>query len=113
MEMILIYMKVLFELSKQHSTIPKDEIISCLSTLHIPYEILDSNENILLIEGDFEDEIKDLGLRLSHTFFINEFLFSCSPLLDEINEYSIKNPIRKPGSVAIKYTNRSRLFYIF
>jgi hypothetical protein len=42
-------MKLLFELSKEHTSLPKNEIFSCLNAEEIVYSIVDINENELLI----------------------------------------------------------------
>ncbi|GAG05125.1 unnamed protein product, partial [marine sediment metagenome] len=59
-------MKLLFELSKEHPSLPKDEIISCLNAEEIVYSIVDTNENVLLIESKVNrDAIQKLAQRLS------------------------------------------------
>ncbi len=101
-------MRYLFELSKEHKTLPADEILSCMSAEKINYQILVSNEDILLIESNSDIEIiNHLTNRLSFTFFINEFIFSSDNSIVDIKEVASKNPLYKTGSVAIKYKNRS------
>ena len=101
-------MKYLFELSKEHKTLPKAELLACLQAEKIDYDILQSNEDILIIETDSkEDILRAITGRLSFTFYIDEFLFSCSPSAKEIKKQSSKNILEKEGSIAIKYKNRS------
>ena len=101
-------MRYLFELSKEHKTLPTDEILSCLSAENINYQILVSNEDILLIESNSNIEtINQLTNRLSFTFFIDEFMFSSDNSIEDIKEAASKNPLYKTGSIAIKYKNRS------
>jgi tRNA (guanine10-N2)-dimethyltransferase len=101
-------MKYLFELSKEHKTFPKSEILSCLFAENIDYHILDSNEDILLIESHSKiNKINDLANRLSFTFFINEFMFSSDNSIKDVKESASNNPLNKSGSIAIKYRNRS------
>jgi len=101
-------MRYLFELSKEHKTLPADEILSCMSAEKINYQILVSNEDILLIESNADiEKINHLTNRLSFTFFINEFMFSSNNSIVDIKEVASKNPLYKTGSIAIKYKNRS------
>jgi len=102
-------MLILFELSKEHKTLPKSEILSCLNAENIRYSIVNSNEDVLIIKTDTSDsKIKQLQHRLSFTFYINEILFSCSDDPNDIKNCSKNKPIKKEGSIAIKYKNRSK-----
>jgi tRNA (guanine10-N2)-dimethyltransferase len=101
-------MKYLFELSRDHDTIPIDEITSCLKAEEIDYNILEKNNDILIIDTDHKGKIRNVAERLSHTFFINNFLFSSDVDLDEIKSKCEKNRIKTGGSIAIKYKNRSQ-----
>ncbi len=47
-------MNLMFELSKEHINLPKNEILSCLKSEKISYNILESNENVLLIRTKLE-----------------------------------------------------------
>ena len=103
-------MKLIFELSKEHRTLPKAEVIACLNAEVISYNIVDSNENILILEANVEDEqIKQLALRLSMTFFIDEFFFSSSNSIKDIKKQSEANSIEKKGSVAVRCKNSSKI----
>ena len=101
-------MKYLFELSKEHKTLPKAEVLACLRAEKIDCKIIESNKDVLVIKADCEKEkIKRLAHRLSFTFFIDEFLFSCSTHIKEIKKKAQDHTIEKKGSIAIKYKNRS------
>jgi len=101
-------MQYLFEISKEHKTLPAAEIKSSLSAENIDYNPLDSNEEIFIIETNSkEDKIKKVANRLSFTFHVNKFIFSCKPDTKEIKKQSLKNLPKKQGSIAIKYRNRS------
>jgi len=101
-------MKLLFELSREHKTLPKDEVLSCLKAEDIYYNIIDSNENVLIIESNTNNsKIVRLAERLSFTFYIDELIFSCSNSIDEIKKYAEANSIEKKGSIAITYKKRS------
>ncbi len=102
-------MKYLFELSKEHKTLPLAEILACLETENIDYNILESNEDVLLIETNSnENIIKNLTGRLSYTFYMDQFLFSCLPSSGELKKQLSPKIIEKKGSIAIKYKNRSK-----
>jgi len=101
-------MKLLFELSKEHKTLPKAEVLSCLKAEEIIYNIIDSNENVVIIESNINsDKIKKLIKRLSFTFFIDELLFYCLNSIDEIKKYARSIALDKKGSIAVNHKNRS------
>jgi len=101
-------MRYLFELSKEHKTLPTAEVLACLRAEKIDGKIIVSNKDVLVIKADSkEDKIKRLADRLSFTFFIDEFLFSCSNHIKEIKKKAQENTFDKKGSIAIKYKNRS------
>lgn len=101
-------MNIIFELSKEHKTLPKAEVLACLQVENIDYNIIESNYDVLVIETDVKNDIiKRLANRLSLTFFIDELLFSCSNSLDEIKKYARNNKIDRKGLIAITYKNRS------
>ena len=101
-------MKYIVELSKEHKTLPKAEILACLMAEKISHNIVESSEDVLVIETNAKDgAIKRLAGRLSFTFYIDEFLFSCPSSPDEIKKHALDNVIEKKGSIAIRYKNRS------
>lgn len=102
-------MKYLFELSKDHKTIPLSEVLACLKAENINYNILDSNEDVIVINTDAKyEKIKTINNRLSYTYYVDEFLFSCSPISEEIKNFALKKPVKNKGSLAVKYKNRSK-----
>ena len=101
-------MKYLFELSRDHDSIPIGEVVSCLESEEIDYTILEKNSDILVVNTDNQEKIKDVAVRLSHTFFISNFLFSSDVNMSEIKSKSEKNQIQEGGSIAVKYKNRSQ-----
>jgi len=101
-------MKISFELSKEHSTLPKAEVIACLQAENIHYKIVETNEDILIIETSAKTgKLKQLANRLSFTFHVNEFLFSCKPSPETIKQNAMDNPLKTKGSIAVRYKNRS------
>lgn len=101
-------MKYLFELSKEHNTIPTSEIISCLKAENINYKIIEKNNNVLVIDIISNiNKIKKISERLSFTYYINKFLFSCRPDKFSIKNETINNKIQTEGSIAVRCKNRS------
>ena len=101
-------MRYLFELSKEHKTLPTAEILACLQAEDINFNILESNEDVYIIETDLkENKSREIANRLSFTYYIDRFLFSCLPTAEKIKTQAIDNIIKKPGSIAVKYKNRS------
>ena len=49
-------MRYLFELSKEHTTLPTSEVLSCLKAEGIKFETIVSNNDILIIETSNEDD---------------------------------------------------------
>lgn len=102
-------MNYLFELSKEHKTLPKAEIFACLQAEGIDNEIVESNEDVLVISTTSkENRIRELSSRLSYTFHVNELLYHSEPDIDSIISYSKNNSLKRDGSIAIKYKNRSK-----
>ncbi|MFO7678097.1 MAG: methyltransferase domain-containing protein [Thermoplasmatota archaeon] len=101
-------MRLLFELSKEHSTIPIDEICCCCEAESISFEILEKNENIFLIKTSADiAKIKQIAQRLSYSFYVDELLFSCKNYIKDLKESMQKYQIYEDGSLAIFYKNRS------
>jgi len=101
-------MKLLFELSKEHKTLPIDEVLSSLRAENIVYHIIESNKDALVIKSDVNSEkISSLAKRLSSTFYVDELIFSCSNSIDRIKKCAVENKIDEKGSISIKYRNRS------
>ncbi len=103
-------MNFIFELSKEHPTLPKDEVLSCLKAEGINYNIIDSNDDALVVELEANHNLfRGISERLAFTFYISKLLFSCSNSLDEIKSCALNKPIDADGSIAITYKNRSKI----
>jgi len=101
-------MRILFELSKEHRSLPTTEALCCLHAEHIAYTVLETNENILLVDTDMtQQKIQRLSERLAYTFMIDEHLCSSSPSLTEIQQTLQHHPLQREGTVAIRGKNRS------
>jgi tRNA (guanine10-N2)-dimethyltransferase len=103
-------MDYLFELSREHDTIPASEVLSCFKASNKEFKKVHQNANALIIKSSVElDEIKEIKNRLSHSFYIDLLLFkSKTSSLENIKKKCEKNQINKKGSIAIKYKNRSK-----
>ena len=103
-------MKLMFELSKEQEKLPCAEVLATLKAENIRYMVVDSNEDVLVVEIESNDSvIKRLIERLAFTFIIDEFLFSCPATLDDIVRCAEIHPLMKDGSIAIRCKNRSSL----
>jgi len=101
-------MKYLFELSKEHNTIPTSEIISCLKAENINFKTIEINEDVFIIDTLSNiAKIKNISKRLSFTYYIDNFLFSCKPEKNIIKNETINNKIETKGSIAVRCKNRS------
>ena len=102
-------MKYLFELSKDHEILPQAEVLSCIKAENISYKLLQSDDNVVIIESSANiKKIKEISDRLSLVFYIDNFLFSCNPVPEKIKNNALKNKIQQEGTIAIKYKNRSK-----
>jgi len=101
-------MKYLFEISKEHETLPTDEIISVINTIDNSYKIFIKNDDVLIIDTDISmEQIIKISQRLSFTYSISIFLFKSDYHINHIRLNALKNPIINDGSIAVKYRNRS------
>ncbi|HWR27781.1 MAG TPA: THUMP domain-containing protein [Candidatus Thermoplasmatota archaeon] len=101
-------MKLMFELSKEHATLPSAEVIATLNAEHINASLISSNEDVLIVETNPNDnDLKRLAERLAFTFVIDELLFSCPTTLNEIIQNAEKHQLPPEGSIAIRCKNRS------
>jgi tRNA (guanine10-N2)-dimethyltransferase len=102
-------MKYLFELSKEHKKIPTAEIIACLKSENICFSIIESNEDVFIVETDSDEiKFKEIAKRLSYTYYIDRYLFSSPPSIDDLKKEAIKNKIEDKGSIAVRCKNRSK-----
>ncbi|MFH1100419.1 MAG: DNA methyltransferase [Methanobacteriota archaeon] len=103
-------MNILFELSKEHSTLPRAEVLTCLHAEDIPYTVVETNDNVLVIKSFvLERRLTRLATRLSHTFYIDELLCSCPPSPAEINHCMEQQVLQRKGSIAVRGKNRSTI----
>ena len=78
-------MKLMFELSKEQNKLPCAEVLATLEAENIGYIVVDSNEDVIIVEIKPNDSIiKRFAERLAFTFVIDELLFSCPATLDDM-----------------------------
>ena len=68
--------RLVFELSGEHDTLPKSEVIGCIEAYGWPYRVIDSYDQVLVIETDADVPI--LAHRLALTHHILELIFECN-----------------------------------
>ncbi|PKK81326.1 MAG: hypothetical protein CVT47_03010, partial [Thermoplasmata archaeon HGW-Thermoplasmata-2] len=94
-----------------HPEMPRDEVLACLEARSISYKILDEDDKMLALEIEIgEGELVSyLSRRLSMTFFIDEFYYSCEAAKDVIvgNAPKIQIPTGKKFRITA-YRTRSR-----
>jgi len=101
-------MKLMFELSKEHTTLPRAEILASLEAEDCVCSIVASTEDILVVDiKPNETIIQRLAQRLAFTFSIDELLFFCPATLDDIVHNATNHPLPVSGSIAIRCNNRS------
>ncbi len=66
----------IFELSGEHESLPKAEVLACLEAEGIEFDILEEDQGILTIDAP-KLNIEELKRRLALTHFIDEKLISC------------------------------------
>lgn len=99
-------MPYLFELSKEHSTIPSSEVFACLEAEGIKYKKIELNEDVIVIHSKKKNTPK-ISERLAFTFYIDKLLFSSQINFKKIKDKANENKLKENGSIAIRYRNRS------
>ena len=101
-------MEIIFELSKEHPTLPQAEALACLQAEAINYSILDRQTDILILDADItEDTLQRLAERLAMSFFLDKYIFSSAPDLKAIKTEALNHHINETGSLAVYSKNRS------
>ncbi|HTX43540.1 MAG TPA: THUMP domain-containing protein, partial [Methanocella sp.] len=67
--------RLVFELSGEHKTLPKSEVIGCIEAYDWPYEVIGSYDQVLVVDTEADASI--LARRLALTRHILEFIFQC------------------------------------
>jgi len=100
-------MKLLFELSKEHPTLPKDEILHVVGLFSKKYEILFEHKEILLLDITTDNPVlvESLKKRLSLCYNINEYISKCPIDEKSIKEMAEHHPLKESGSICIRTLN--------
>ena len=102
-------MFLLFELAKEYGCLPQHEIGSILAAENIVFKIIESSEDVVVVDAEIEDDqLVGIVNRLALSFVVDEFLFWCDPLKQSLHDELSKVDISIPGSVAIRAKNRSQ-----
>jgi tRNA (guanine10-N2)-dimethyltransferase len=97
----------LFELSKEQHTLPVAEIFACLDAEDTPYTVVDSNEDVLLVDVTAKASlIPNLTERLAFTFVIDELLYTSLATIHDIIEKAENHPLSMNGTIAIRCKSR-------
>ena len=103
---------IIFELSKEHPTLPRSEAIAILHAEHPEYRIVAYTSDIINIEiPDKNIElIEDTTKRLALSFFADELLFSCNTNLTDVIKNAEKHPLphNKNKSFRVRCINRTQ-----
>jgi tRNA (guanine10-N2)-dimethyltransferase len=84
--------RLVFELSGEHPTLPKSEVIGCIEAYQWKYEVVGSFDQALIIDTDADVPV--LTHRLALTHHILELVFECKADRDEIKKEAEKADIR-------------------
>jgi len=102
-------MQLAFELSGEHETLPKAEVLACLEALNVAYEERMFSDGILVIDAPLspESELFDvLSKRLGMTHHIYEVKGRCVPdekeLLEVVNTADIEAVMGEEDTFAVR-----------
>ncbi len=104
-----------FELSGEHETLPKSEVLACMRALGIEHRVAKSGEQCLMldIKDDFVGISRILATRLAMTHRIISCIFECgiseSDILKSTRDAEIRVPSGETFSVRVKQIPRSYL----
>jgi tRNA (guanine10-N2)-dimethyltransferase len=98
-------MPIIFELSLEHESLPKAEVLSCLLAQDVDFEVLDEDQGILVVKAP-KGDLRELRNRLALTHTISDFLFSCEA--SELHDYKGAIEIGE-GTFAVRAKRLMRL----
>ena len=108
-------MMLTFELSGEHETLPKSEVLACIRALGIEHQVVKSDEQCLMlnIETDPRRISRVLAAKLAMTHRIISTIFECGisepEILESVRDAEIRVPSGKTFSVRVKQIQRSSL----
>ena len=95
-------MKLLFFLSGEHETLPPAEVLAVLESEGAKYDVLDSFEQVLIVDVEHDFALDDIQKRLGMTHVICEFLGGCENDTDEILQLAETIEVENSFAVRIK-----------
>lgn len=98
-------MPIIFELSLEHESLPKAEVLSCLMAGDEDFELQEEDQGVLVVKTP-KTGLMELRNRLALTHSISDFLFSCEA--DELKDYKGAIRIGK-GTFAVRAKRVKRL----
>ena len=111
---VLTIMILIFELSGEHETLPKSEVLACMRALGIEHRVVKSGEQCLMLDiNDSTGVSRILAARLAMTHRIVSGIFECdiseSDILKSARDAEIRVPLGETFSVRVKQIQRSHL----
>ena len=100
-------MKILFELSGEHPSLPSSEVLHCLKGESINYRYTDVFNSFLLTEIEDKANLERISERLALSHFIDIYLFSTKPYLRHLLKKARKTKVDIEGSFRVRCENRS------
>ena len=103
-----------FELSGEHETLPKSEVLACMRALGVEHRVAQSSAQCLMLDIDDSTGIsRILAARLAMTHRIISGIFECSisesDILKSARDAEIRVPSGETFSVRVKQIQRSHL----
>ncbi|MEA1909234.1 MAG: methyltransferase domain-containing protein [Euryarchaeota archaeon] len=107
-------MILIFELSGEHETLPKSEVLACMRALGIEHRVAKSGEQCLMLDTNNSTGVsRILATRLAMTHRIVSGIFECdiseSDILKSARDAEIRVPPGETFSVRVKQIQRSHL----
>ena len=101
-------MQILFELAKEFQELPQHEAQATLTAENVRYSIIASNRDVMVVDADVKDgALGRIADRLALSYFMDDFLFSCEPILNELCQKIEATELPAGGSIAIHAKKRS------
>ncbi len=101
---------LLFELSREHPTLPLSEAKASMDADGFVYDVVEEDEGILLVkvENLNNKKVRILSGRLALSFFLDELIFSTSPSLDSLMDNAFSNVTPIEGSFRVRCENHQK-----
>ena len=99
--------RILFELSKEHPSLPMAEALSCLKAEEVDFKVLDAEDSFLEVISR-EADLKRVASRLSMTFHVDKLLFFSPPNMEEILSRARRKEINFEGTFRVSCRDRRK-----